>query len=111
MKKWIVFVMLAVVVVSFLAVPRTGHARYWGWWPGAFWGGAFFGAALAYPYYAYPYRYYGYPYPYAYAQPPVYNTEPQQDYWYYCQNPQGYYPYVTQCPGGWMRVVPTPPQP
>jgi hypothetical protein len=110
MKKWIIFVMLAVVVVSFLAVPRTGHARYWGWWgPGAFWGGAFFGAALAYPYYAYPYRYYGYPYPY--AQPPVYNTEPQQDYWYYCQNPQGYYPYVKNCPGGWMRVVPTPPQP
>lgn len=27
-------------------------------------------------------------------------------YWYYCQSPQGYYPYVTQCPGGWLTVVP-----
>ena len=32
-------------------------------------------------------------------------------YWYYCQDPQGYFPYVRQCPGGWMQVVPqtTPP--
>ena len=130
MKKWIVFVILAVVVLC-LAVPTPGHTRGgWGWgggwrggWgPGAFWGGAAFGAALAYPYYAYPYRYgypYGYPYPYAspysygYTQPPqpqVY-AEPQQEYWYYCKEPQGYYPYVASCPGGWMRVLPTPPPP
>src|SRR2546428_12259210 len=29
--------------------------------------------------------------------------------WYYCANPQGYYPYVQQCPGGWRPVAPTPP--
>ena len=29
-------------------------------------------------------------------------------YWYYCDNPQGYYPYIQQCPGGWKQVVPTP---
>jgi hypothetical protein len=29
--------------------------------------------------------------------------------WYYCENPQGYYPYVQQCPGGWRQVAPTPP--
>jgi len=29
-------------------------------------------------------------------------------YWYYCDDPQGYYPYVTECPGGWRPVVPTP---
>lgn len=71
----------------------------------------------SYPYY-YPYSYpnaypYSYPYP-SYpntdAQPPVY-SEPDQFYWYYCQDPQGYYPYVKSCPGGWTRVVPTPPQP
>ena len=28
--------------------------------------------------------------------------------WYYCDNPQGYYPYVQQCPGGWRAVAPTP---
>ncbi len=32
-----------------------------------------------------------------------------QNYWYYCTNPQGYYPYVKDCPGGWLQVVPTPP--
>jgi len=48
--------------------------------------------------------------------PPVYvQPETQQEqrdqYWYYCQDPQGYYPYVKNCPGGWMKVVPdtTPP--
>lgn len=29
--------------------------------------------------------------------------------WYYCNNPQGYYPYVRQCPSGWLQVAPTPP--
>ena len=49
-------------------------------------------------------------------EPPVYIQQPesqphQPNYWYYCQSPQGYYPYVQQCPGGWMTVVPpaTPP--
>jgi len=130
MKKWIVFVVLALIILSFV-VPTPAYTRGgwgggwrggwgggwrggWGWWgPGAFLGGAAFGAALAYPYYAYPYPYGGYPYPYAYSQPPqpqVY-AEPQQEYWYYCKDPQGYYPYVANCPGGWMRVAPTPPPP
>jgi hypothetical protein len=43
-------------------------------------------------------------------QAPVYEqaapTPPAQTYWYYCQNPQGYYPYIQQCPNGWMQVVP-----
>jgi hypothetical protein len=43
--------------------------------------------------------------------PPVYiqqGTPPDQaGYWYYCQNPQGYYPYITQCPAGWIAVAPT----
>lgn len=30
-------------------------------------------------------------------------------WWYYCSRPAGYYPYVSSCPAGWMRVVPTPP--
>jgi len=49
--------------------------------------------------------------------PPVYIQQQeapaavyQQTYdWYYCQNPEGYYPYVRQCPGGWVRVDPRPP--
>jgi len=43
------------------------------------------------------------------AEPqPEYVQQPQYDpnYWYYCENPRGYYPYVSECPGGWMKVVP-----
>jgi hypothetical protein len=29
-------------------------------------------------------------------------------FWYYCDRPQGYYPYVAQCPSGWRAVAPTP---
>lgn len=47
-------------------------------------------------------------------QAPTYISPQQTEpyYWYYCQSPQGYYPYVKKCPGGWMKVVPdtTPPQ-
>ncbi len=40
--------------------------------------------------------------------PPVYiqRPAPGSTDWYYCQNPQGYYPYVKECPGGWLTVVP-----
>ena len=30
------------------------------------------------------------------------------NYWYYCHRPDGYYPYVKECPGGWERVTPQP---
>jgi hypothetical protein len=78
----------------------------------------------------YPYRdpffYPPYPYPYPYppvvvapAEPPVYieqrqfeqappQAQPSND-WFYCRKPEGYYPYVKQCPGGWQRVAPQPP--
>ena len=29
-------------------------------------------------------------------------------YWYYCSNPDGYYPYVKLCASGWQRVPPQP---
>ena len=94
-----------------------------------------FGIQLGYPgYYGYGYNYYDpffYPPFYNYppvvvpmmppvivpATPPVYiqqqeepaTVQPQTNDWYYCQDPEGYYPYVKQCPGGWMRVNPHPP--
>lgn len=63
------------------------------------------------PYYYYP------PVSQVYIeQPPVYVQQydkaanpPAANYWYYCPNPQGYYPYVQNCPAGWMQVVPQPP--
>jgi hypothetical protein len=48
--------------------------------------------------------------PTVYVEPPTPEAAPPPaTYWYYCNDPQGYYPYVTQCPGGWRPVVPTPP--
>jgi len=76
---------------------------------------------LSRPYY-YPYGSYYYPSPVIIQQQPsdVYIQQVPQSapaqvqepaYWYYCQDPQGYYPYVKQCQKGWMKVVPTPPAP
>lgn len=36
-------------------------------------------------------------------------TQPQTNYWHYCRNPEGYYPYVKKCPEGWLQVAPQPP--
>jgi hypothetical protein len=64
---------------------------------------------------------YGYPYAYppvvvapaprvyVAPSPPVAAQPPPPTYWYYCEHPQGYYPYVQDCPGGWRLVLPTPP--
>ncbi|MEW6259966.1 MAG: hypothetical protein AB1547_08665 [Thermodesulfobacteriota bacterium] len=44
-----------------------------------------------------------------YSPPEVYIQQappPEQGYWYYCENARAYYPYVKECPGGWMKVVP-----
>jgi len=76
--------------------------------------GGYFGLPYYYPY-GYP-SYYTYAcpypsYPYTYAEPPVYVEQDQPSYWYYCRDPQGYYPYVTSCPSGWTRVIATPPPP
>ena len=95
--------------------PRGGHHHHFGG-PRVFIDG-YWGYPYYYPYWYYPYHYpYGYSYPYPYypnadAEPPVSSGQEQEYYWYYCKDPQGYYPYVDHCPGGWMKVAPTPPQP
>jgi hypothetical protein len=35
---------------------------------------------------------------------PVPAPTSQQQYWYYCTNPPGYYPTVPECRAGWQRV-------
>jgi hypothetical protein len=80
--------------------------------------GVFIGAPIV-PWY-YPPAYYYYTYPSVVvtepAQPPVYieqQTAPlsssalEPGYWYYCHSPEGYYPYIKQCPGGWQKVPPS----
>ena len=83
-----------------------------------------------------PWYYPPYYYPYAYPYPPVVtlpaypNVVPVQpsapvyiekgdeaagpsaqpsSYWYYCTDPQGYYPYIKECQTGWLTVVPQAP--
>jgi hypothetical protein len=33
----------------------------------------------------------------------------QGDWWYFCADAKAYYPYVNQCPEGWLRVAPQSP--
>ena len=121
--------LVAGVSMSGTALADRGHGGHGGGHGGGHFG---FGLYLGAPFY--PYSYYPYPYPYAYpygyypptvvtpAQPPVYIEQgtsqeaPQQApaqsdnyYWYHCDKPDGYYPYIKECPGGWQKVAPTPP--
>lgn len=82
-----------------------GHGSSYRIWIGPGWRPGWWGSA--YPCYRY----------YSYYQPPVVipgqpqlpePSQEQETYWYYCEDPQGYYPYVKSCPGGWMKVVPEP---
>jgi hypothetical protein len=66
--------------------------------------------------YFYPAPIYPYPDPYV---PPVVTAQaapPTAPVWYYCSNPQGYYPYVPECSLPWQPVpasatAPTPAPP
>lgn len=85
---------------------RWHDGRYGWWWlAGGLW-------------YFYPRPVYPYPDPYvppvvqvppAPVAPPPANVAPQAQTWYYCDSPQGYYPYVPACRSGW-RAVPAQPR-
>jgi hypothetical protein len=130
MKK-IALAGLIVVAASLVAVPssdadsRRGHHRphvhgrvFIGVGPAVWWG--------PYPYWYYPpppYAVYAPPVVYA-PPPPVVVPEPQvyiqqapppvapgpsaQQFWYYCQSAQAYYPSVSSCPEAWVKVAPRP---
>jgi hypothetical protein len=77
------------------------HNGRYGWW----WGGA--GPGLGFTYYNYPFDWgywpdSGYFGDYGYGQQPY-----AGQYWYYCSDPSGYYPYVAQCNVPWQPVPPT----
>ena len=117
MKRIITIALVTIALILANLQPgyasRGGHGRHGGHFGvdiliGPGWGPGWWGPYYPYPYYPY------YPPPPATAQEPdVYIQQaPQSEesgYWYYCRNPEGYYPFVKQCPKGWMRVVPTPP--
>ena len=93
---------------------RVGVYIGGGWGPWYYPYPYYYGAYGAYPYYPYSPYYYGYGV--APAAPVQYVEQGQQaapqasgGSWYYCNDPQGYYPYVQQCRTTWQRVSPTPP--
>jgi|SRR5690242_67565 len=65
------------------------------------------GVPLFPPYYAYPPPVVYAPPPVVVAPSPIVVQQPTQ-YWYYCDNPAGYYPYVPSCPTPWHQVTPQP---
>ena len=108
--KWIKSALLLTVVLGLVAEPAWADRVRHGGGRSRAHVGVVIGAPLLWPYYPGPYYY-----PPVIAMPsspPVYiEQEPvlAQQYWYFCRNPQGYYPYVKQCLSGWLQVVPQPP--
>jgi hypothetical protein len=80
------------------------HDGRYGWW--WFVGGGWY----FYPQPVYPYPTYVPPAVVVQQPPPTPQGLPPAQNWYYCDNPQGYYPYVASCNGPW-RPVPTSPPP
>ena len=75
------------------------------------------GVGVGWPYYGYgpgyysPYyygpSYYYYPPPVVYAPPAVTVEQAPAAYWYYCPPARAYFPYVRECPVGWLAVAAT----
>lgn len=118
--RWPWLAILGIVAALMVTIPVSGHA----WRRGHSHGHVFVRSSIVVPLGPYWGPYYWEPYPY----PPVVVTSPPQVYvqpvpqtpsppppassfWYYCEAPQGYYPYVQECPGGWQPVAPTPQAP
>jgi hypothetical protein len=79
--------------------PHNGRLGWW-WIVGPSW-------------YYYPAPVYPYPEPYYYP-PALIGTVPPlpgqpTQYWYYCSDPPGYYPYIPQCNVMWQAVAAWPP--
>lgn len=72
------------------------HGGHFGWW----WvvGGIWY-------LYANPIH----PYPDPYVPPAAVTPAPAAAYWYYCDDPPGYYPYVPECRRPWQPVPANPP--
>ena len=94
------------------ALAHDGHGGYGGHFHGGGHrghSGVFLGApTFVWPMYPFP-DYYSPPV--VVVPPPVYIERGQPaGYSYYCTDPQGYYPDVQVCPGGWQPVPAPPPQ-
>ncbi len=129
MKK--LFVLVVVALLASAAAPSNadawrGHGRVFvgthvfvggPFWGGCCWGGPWWGPGWGWDPFWYP-PYYSYAPPVVIQQQPLAYTQQQAQpaqpapqaqqayYWYYCADAKAYYPYVQQCPAGWLKVVP-----
>ena len=127
MKRYICISLAAVAVLMACASPghafrggpggHGGHGGHGGRvGVGVFIGGPVWGPGWWGPYYPYypNYPYYAAPPVVVQQQPETYIQETPQaeepSYWYFCRDPEGYYPNVKSCPKGWLKVVPSPTQ-
>jgi len=117
MKKTIFIALAAMALIvagSTLGEGRRGHGHPGGHFSVGVFAGPGWGPGWGYPYYpSYPYYpYYSGPPVVVQQQPETYIQKAPQDeqpiYWYFCKDPEGYYPYVKKCPKGWLKVLPSP---
>jgi hypothetical protein len=117
-SKWTsILIVLLMSITSFSAMAHggghfRGYVGHSGYGLGFYSG---FSSPFYFPYYE---PYYDYPPAVALmpAPPKVYIQQnnvqtiqlPVPNYWYYCRNPEGYYPYVRECPAGCQPVAPQP---
>jgi hypothetical protein len=73
----------------------------WWWMVDGFW--------YFYPEPIYPYPTYVPPAIVVQQPPPVPAGFPPAPFWYFCSDPEGYYPYVASCSGVWREIPATPP--
>ena len=113
MKKTVFLILAAVIFILSSALPSQAdwHGGHGGFsFRGSVWVGPGWWGPWGYPYY---YPYYVEPPVVIERQAPVYvqpnRQQEESDYWYFCTKPQGYYPYIKRCPGGWLKVVPSAP--
>lgn len=95
---------------------RTWWGPGWGWWgPGWNWWGPNVGVVIGAPWY------WGWAgpvwspsaidtpvVPQTFIERPA-ESQPSSGLWYFCSDPQGYYPYVQSCNRPWQSVTPMPP--
>ncbi len=132
LKHWVLIALLASVFVSSTFPAMADNWRYHGYnirtfghydynaWRHGYWYHGSRSGRFAWWWYAggiwYPYAAPVYPYPNPYVPPtvivqqtpPAQPLPPPAQSWYYCPNPQGYYPYVPQCSVPWQPVPATP---
>src|SRR5499427_10271247 len=102
-----------ILTLSAMVLGAAASAPAFAWGHTRFSFGVVIGAPF-YPWYP-PYYYYPPPVvavpaaPTTYIErgsPPAASSRSSSSYWYYCEASKTYYPYVKECSGGWLRVVP-----